>query len=71
MLLFRSEEDVVEWCQAHGRVPGAIMPLGSLQRLARSWYGDRLDPNWQPRSRAESQALLDAAGLSGSFWQLP
>jgi hypothetical protein len=71
MQLFRSEEDVVDWCHAHGRAPGETMPLGSLQRLARGWYGDRLDPDWRPRTRAASQAILDAAGLSGSFWQLP
>ncbi|MDX6552842.1 MAG: hypothetical protein QOH74_1330 [Gaiellales bacterium] len=71
MLLFRSEGDVVDWCQAHNRAPGEIMPIGSLDRLASRWYGDRLDPAWRPRTRAESQAILDATGLSGAFWELP
>jgi hypothetical protein len=71
MLLFRSEGDVVDWCQAHNRAPGEIMPIGSLHRLAGHWYGDRLDPGWRPRTRAESQAILEATGLSGAFWQLP
>jgi hypothetical protein len=71
MLLFRSEEDVAEWCRANGREAGAVVPIPVLQELARRWYGDRLDPNWLPRSRDDSQALLDAVGLSGPFWRLP
>ena len=66
MRLFRSEEHVR---RAYDR-PGEVFPAGQLWRLARVWYGDRLHPAWRPRSRDEHQALLDAAGLTGSFWQL-
>jgi hypothetical protein len=45
--------------------------LEQLAELARRWYGDRLDPAWRPRSRDESQAILDAVGLTGEFWRLP
>ena len=71
MLLFRSEEDVAGWCRARDREPGATMDLGTLERLARAWYGDRLDPGWRPRTRERSQAVLTAAGLTGPFWRLP
>ena len=71
MMLFRSEDDVARWCAAHGREPGATLSTSVLQRLAASWYGDRLDPGWRPRTRERSQALLEAAGLTGSFWRLP
>jgi hypothetical protein len=47
------------------------MPLRQLQDLARRWYGDRLDPGWRPRTREQSQAILDGVGLRGEFWQLP
>ena len=70
MRLFRSEEEVHAWCAARGRAPGAILTLGQLQRLAGAWYGDRLSPHWRPRTPAESQAVLDAAGLTGDFWAL-
>jgi hypothetical protein len=70
MLLFRSEEEAQQWCRAHGRAPGATVPLAVLERLAASWYGDRLDPGWRPRSADESQAILDAVGLTGPFWRL-
>lgn len=41
-----------------------------MWELAKRWYGDRVDPGWQPRTTAESQAILDAVGLTGPFWQL-
>jgi hypothetical protein len=42
-----------------------------LWELANVWYGDRLDPDWTPRSRDESQRLLADVGLDGPFWELP
>ena len=62
MRLLRSEEDVTE---------GETVDLATLMRLARRWYGDRLDPDWRPRTRDESQAILAEVGLTGEFWELP
>lgn len=62
MRLLRSEEDVTD---------GEIVGLPTLLRLARLWYGDRLDPDWRPRTREQSQAILDEVGLTGGFWRLP
>jgi hypothetical protein len=70
MRLFRSEEGVAAWQEASGERQGVTIPVTQLQRLARAWYGDRLDPAWQPRTAARSQALLEEAGLSGPFWRL-
>ena len=70
MLLFRSEEVAREWSGRHGLPPGAIVPAGVLNRLAKRWYGDRLDPRWRPRTLEESQAILDEVGLTGPFWAL-
>ena len=66
MNLFRSEEHV-------GRVgtPGATIPVAQLAALADAWWRDRLAPGWRPRTRDESQAILDAVGLTGEFWRLP
>jgi hypothetical protein len=71
MRLFRSEEEIGEWCAAHGRARGAVLTVERLRRLASVWYGDRLGRDWRPRSRDESQAVLAAAGLDGEFWRLP
>ena len=50
---------------------GAVVSLNQLMRLAREWYGDRLDPEWRPRSREDSQRILGDVGLTGDFWRLP
>jgi hypothetical protein len=63
MTLLRSGED--------GPAGGAVVALDTLRDLARRWYGDRLDPDWRPRTREQSQAILDAVGLRGDFWRLP
>jgi hypothetical protein len=63
MLLFRSEEEI-------DGPRGGVMSTAQLHELARRWYGDRLDPDWRPRSTEDSQAILEAVGLTGSFWQL-
>ena len=67
MQLFRDEEHVRETYAE----PGAIFPVEQLWELAQAWYGDRLAPDWEPRSLAQSQAILERVGLTGPFWQLP
>ena len=69
MNLFRSEEHVTRWLA--GREPGATIPVAQLSELAHAWWGDRLSPDWRPRTRDESQAILDRLGLTGDFWRLP
>jgi hypothetical protein len=66
MRLFRSEEQV----RGEYPAPGAIFPAAQLWLLARAWYGDRLAPDWGPRTPADSQQVLHEAGLRGSFWRL-
>jgi hypothetical protein len=71
MNLFRSEEHLARWLEERGYEPGATVTAGKLSGLAHAWYGDRLAPDWRPRTRDESQAILDRLGLTGKFWQLP
>ena len=61
MRLLRSGSEVTE---------GELVALDTLQELARRWYGDRLSRDWRPRNLHESQAILDAVGLTGEFWRL-
>ncbi|HVL53671.1 MAG TPA: hypothetical protein VM344_05370 [Vitreimonas sp.] len=68
MLLFRSEDHVTRWLS--GRTPGATIPVTKLAELAEEWWGDRLDPDWQPHTREQNQAILDRLGLTGPFWNL-
>jgi hypothetical protein len=69
MHLFRSEEHVQRWLG--DRAPGETTAVETLCELAHRWWGDRLSPDWRPRAREESQAILDGVGLTGPFWQLP
>jgi hypothetical protein len=68
MLIFRSEAHVTTWLA--GRPGGATIPIAKLAELANAWWWNRLAPDWRPRTRAESQAILDRLGLTGSFWGL-
>jgi hypothetical protein len=68
MNLFRSEEHVQRWLA--GRRPGVTLPVTTLAALADAWWGDRLDPDWQPHSRQHNQAILDALELTDEFWVL-
>jgi len=67
MRLFRDEEHVR---RSYDR-PGAIFEPDRLWDLAQRWYGDRLEPEWEPHTRERNQADLTAAGLTGAFFELP
>jgi hypothetical protein len=69
MNLFRSEEHVERWLA--GRARGASTGVERLCELAHAWWGDRLHPDWRPHTRDQNQAILEAVGLTGPFWQLP
>jgi hypothetical protein len=68
MNLFRSEEHIRRWLA--GRPPGATISVSQLSALAHAWWGNRLSPDWRPRTVAESQAVLDGLGLTDPFWRL-
>ena len=69
MALFRSEEHVRRWLG--DREPGMTLPVTTLAALAEAWWADRLAPDWTPRTRDQSQAILDGLGLTGELWTLP
>ena len=69
MNLFRSEEHIASWLGA--RPPGATLTVRQLCDLAHAWWWDRVAEDWRPHSREQNQAILDAMGLTGPFWQLP
>jgi hypothetical protein len=71
MNLFRSEEHVGRWLESVDRDAGATITSAKLGELAQAWWHDRLAEDWRPRTREESQAILDRLGLTGEFWQLP
>jgi hypothetical protein len=71
MNLFRSEEHVRRFNEARGLEPGVTITAEKMCELAHAWWDTRLAPDWRPRTREESQAILDGLGLTGDFWRLP
>ncbi|MCC7322338.1 MAG: hypothetical protein IT358_00795 [Gemmatimonadaceae bacterium] len=41
-----------------------------LYELGRAWYATRLDPDYEPATAAEAQAIFAAHGLTSAFWSL-
>ena len=70
MVFLRSEEHLERWLDQKDREPGASMTAATLNELARRWWWTRVEPDWRPRTAAQSQAILDEVGLTGEFWQL-
>jgi len=70
MLLFRSEQHVDRWCAQWNRRRGGTLTLNQGWRLAKEWYGDRLSPDWRPKTAVEAQAAFARIGLVGDFWDL-
>ena len=70
MVFLRSEEHLDRWIDANGWAPGATLTAPKLDELARRWWWTRLEPDWRPRTAAESQAILHDLGLTGEFWRL-
>ncbi len=54
----------------HAPATGDAVPLAVMWSLTQGWYGDRLSPNYRPKSAQQRQQLLADAGLTTSFWQL-
>ena len=71
MSLFRSEEHLSEWLRVTGNRRGEVLSLTQAFALAKAWYLDPRDPDWRPRTRDESQAVLASVGLISDFWELP
>jgi hypothetical protein len=59
------------WARSGSYPVGQVIPAVTMWRLAQTWYGDRLDPDWSPRPAAAAQQLLEQCGLVGRAWQLP
>jgi len=69
--MFCHRSHAERWTSENAPDQGYIADAPTVWRLAGPWYGDRLDPGFQPHSREHNQQLLENCGLTGSFWQLP
>jgi hypothetical protein len=68
MLLFRSEESVVNWCQANNVPQRPLINMTQLWYLAQTWYGNRLTVDSRRPGPDEMAGIFSEIGLKGSFW---
>jgi alkylmercury lyase-like protein len=66
---FRTEADVVDWCDRHGYARGFILPVARLFAFALDWYRPHAT-KWRQRSSAEIRACFSRHGLQGPFWRV-
>lgn len=69
--VFCSRDHAEQWTSEHAPGEGYVANARTVWDLAQAWYGDRLDPSFEPHTREHNQTLLDERGLSGAFWRLP
>ncbi len=68
MLLFRSEETINHWCEAHSVPRRPIINLDQLWHLAVTWYENRLTLESRRPGPDEMVAIFAQIGLAGPFW---
>jgi len=56
---------------ARGLRHGATLTVEQQWDLARTWYSERMSPDWRRRTPDEAQAVFESVGLAGPFWKLP
>jgi hypothetical protein len=69
MLLFRSGEEIDQWCGASGEPRGDVLTLAQVWNLARAWYGDRMAPDFRGRTVEQAQTIFAGLGLTSPFWR--
>lgn len=68
MVLLRSEAEVDDWCRTNHEPRGEVLLLAQVWRLARAWYGDRMNPDFRGRSVESAHAIFRRVGLDTDFW---
>jgi hypothetical protein len=68
MLLFRSEENVTQWCNARALPVRPMINLQQLWFLAVTWYGNRLTVDSRRPAPDEMVQIFAQIGLEGPFW---
>ncbi len=68
MLFFRSEELVLEWCQANAYPRRPVVSIDQLWSLAVTWYSTRLREDSRRPQPEEIREIFASLGLRDDFW---
>lgn len=69
-MLFRSEEDIAAWSEKTGNPLGEALSLDKIWQLSKSWYHNRLSPDYRGRTPEEVQAIFHSLGLNSPHWNV-
>jgi len=69
LLLFRSEEEIRQWCGQAGENYGEVLALAKVWDLAQLWYRPRMAPAYRGRTTQEAEQIFSQVGLVSSFWK--
>lgn len=69
-LLFRSVDEVDQWCERRRLPRGEVVALEQAYRLAQAWYGDATTAQGHMRHRAELEQLFVSVGLDQPHFHL-
>ncbi|MFX0073392.1 MAG: alkylmercury lyase family protein [Candidatus Hermodarchaeota archaeon] len=64
VLVFRSEDQVDQWCEAHRKNKGVVIPIKTTWELAKKWYGNHLAPDWKKWTVKEAQEIFTSMNLT-------
>lgn len=70
LLPFLNPLDARGWSERHRLPLGEVVPIETVQYLAREWYGRHCEPNWRKVNIAEAAVIFRKVGLVAPFWAL-
>lgn len=70
LLPFRNVADAHRWSERHRLLFGEVVPIETVNSLAREWYGRHCEPNWRKVDVVEAAAIFKKVGLNSPFWAL-
>jgi len=70
MLPFKTEQDLIDWCQRHRVEKGSSISAEKCFELASKWYGTYLDKDWNRKSPEEAKTFFASIGLDLNFSEI-
>jgi hypothetical protein len=70
MLVFRNEEQIIEWSKQHNIPMGDIQPLDNVWAFSKKWYGNHLNPDWEKWTMQEAREIFKEFNLTDKIWDL-
>ncbi len=70
MLIFKDAKHVDLWSDRHRIPKGDVQPLHLAWELAKKWYGNHMNPEWEKWTVAEAKDIFESFDLDHPVWDL-